>query len=173
MADLRAGDVILIQFGHNDATRSKPERYADPTTTFRDNLLRMVWEARGRGAMPVLITPVARRAFGKDGTVNADFAAWSAVTREVAATTSSALIDLEAESRAMLQALGPDAARRLYLHYPAQAYPAFPDGIADDTHFSEAGARRIAGLIGQRLIELPPPAGPLARPPAADDEACN
>jgi lysophospholipase L1-like esterase len=37
---------VLIQFGHNDATKAKPERYADPAL-FRDNLLRFIWQSRG------------------------------------------------------------------------------------------------------------------------------
>src|SRR5688500_18921183 len=63
LADALPGDVVLIQFGHNDAATSRPERYAPAATVYRDNLLRMIWEAKGRGLLPVLVTPPARRSF--------------------------------------------------------------------------------------------------------------
>lgn len=158
MAETQPGDTILIQFGHNDAAREKPERFAAPTTTFRDNLLRFVWETRGRQAVPVLVTPVARRSFWDDGKTRADFAEWSAVTREVAAETGTPLLDLEAASRALIETTGAEAARALYLHYPPGAWPSYPKGVDDDTHFSEIGARRMAGLIAAGLAALPVPA---------------
>ncbi len=151
MADIKPGDVVLIQFGHNDASQNKPERYAPAATLYRDNLLRMVWETKGHGATPILITPVTRRSFGPDGKSKADFAAWSAVVRDIAATTGTQLIDLEASSRGWVDAKGVEGSKALFLHYPAGRYPGFKDGIADDTHFSELGARGVAELIAADL----------------------
>lgn len=168
MVETRPGDTILIQFAHNDANRAKPERYADPTTTFRDNLLRFVWEARGRQAVPVLVTPVARRNFGPDGKALADFPEWSAVTRAVAAQTGTPLVDLEAASRALLDRVGSAGASGLYLHLAPGAYPGFPKGIDDDTHFSEVGARRMAGMVAAALATLPVPAAHLVTGDRAD-----
>lgn len=151
MADVKPGDVVLIQFGHNDASQNKPERYAPAATLYRDNLLRMVWETKGHGATPILITPVTRRSFGPDGKTKADFAAWSAVVRDIAATTGTQLIDLEASSRGWVDAKGVEPSKALFLHYPAGRWPGFKDGITDDTHFSELGARGVAELIAADL----------------------
>ncbi len=170
MADVQPGDTVLIQFGHNDSTRYRPERFADATTSFRDNLLRFVWQLRGARAVPVLLTPVARRSFDADGKAKADYAEYSAVTREVAQLSGSPLIDLEALSRALVDRTGAEAARAFYLHYPAGSFPAFPQGIADETHFSEIGARRIAGLIVDALAGLDIPAARLALPVHPDLE---
>lgn len=153
MADLQPGDTVLIQFGHNDATVAKPERYAPAATVYRDNLLRFVWQVRGKGGTPVLITPVTRRSFGPDGKAKADFAEYSAVVREVAATTGTKLIDLEATSRAWVDAKGVEPSRAYFLHYPKGQYPGFANGIADDTHFSELGARGVANLIATGLVQ--------------------
>ncbi len=161
MAETRPGDTVLIQFGHNDAARDKPERFAEATTTFRDNLLRMVWETRGRQAVPVLLTPVARRSFWDNGETRADFAEYSAVTRAVAVATGTPLIDLEALSRQLVAQVKAEPARALYLHYPPGRWLAFPKGIDDDTHFSEIGARRIADLVAGALASLPAPAAAL------------
>jgi lysophospholipase L1-like esterase len=157
VADARPGDLVLIQFGHNDASTTRPERYAPAASVYRDNLMRMIWEARGKGLVPVLVTPPARRSF-EDGKAKADFAEYSQVMRELVVTTGTRLIDLEARSRALLDRLGPEKSKALYLHYTAEdRVTAFPKGIADDTHFSELGGRAIADLVAQELkgLKLP------------------
>ena len=154
MARVQPDDVVLIQFGHNDAYKAKPERYADPATTYRDNLLRFIWQVRGARAIPVLVTPVGQHMFGPDGKAKANFADWSAVMRELSTTTQTPLIDLEGLSRAWLDQTGEAASRGYYLHAPAGAFPGFPKGIDDDTHFSELGARRIADLVAGALKGL-------------------
>lgn len=168
MAETRPGDTILIQFAHNDAARDKPERFADATTVYRDNLLRMIWEARGRQAVPVLVTPAIRRSFWENGKVHADFAEWSAVARALAVSTGTPLLDLEESSRQLVDSLGPEGARPLYLHYPAGAWPVWPKGVDDDTHFSELGARRMAELVAGGLAALPIPAARLVAPERPD-----
>jgi len=154
LAEAKPGDVVLIQFGHNDSSTTKPERYAPAATLYRDNLLRMIWEARGHGLVPVLVTPPVRRSF--DGTrVKADFAAYSEVMRALVSSTSTPLLDLEARSAELVQRLGPEGSRKLYLHLKAEdKAPGFPKGVDDDTHFSELGARAMADLVAQELKTL-------------------
>lgn len=157
LADARPGDLVLIQFGHNDASANKPERYAPAATLYRDNLLRMIWEARGHGLVPVLVTPPVRRNF-VDGKVKADFAAYSQVMRELVVTTGTPLLDLEARSADFIGHLGLDGSKRYYLHLrPEDHAPGFPKGVDDDTHFSELGARAMAELVAQELkgLKLP------------------
>lgn len=152
--ELRKGDALLIQFGHNDANTERPGRYAAPAGAYRVNLVRMIDVARSAGAQAVLITPVIRRHF-VDGRVRADFAPWSEQVRRLAAERKVPLIDLEAESAALVQQAGEDASRRYYLHYqPQDNVPVFPKGIADDTHFSELGARAVAEIVARRLRAL-------------------
>jgi len=157
MGEVRAGDTVLIQFGHNDATKAKPERFADPAM-YRDNLLRFIWETRGHGAFPVLVTPVARRSFDAAGKARADFAEYSAVMRELAATTATPLIDLEGASRNLLDRMGAENAVVYYMNLAPGAYPAFAAGLKDDTHFTELGARTMADLVAEQLSGLSVPA---------------
>lgn len=154
MAALQPGDTVLIQFGHNDANLAKPERYAAAYTTYRNNLLRFIADVRRAKGVPVLITPVARRSFDAAGKAKADFADYSAVVRIVARETGVAMVDLEALSRAWIDRTGGEAARAFFLHYPEGAQAAFPKGIADDTHFSELGARGVAHLVAGGLAGL-------------------
>lgn len=154
LAVLRPGDTVLIQFGHNDANRAKPERFVEAGTGYRDNLLYFIRTISARGGQPVLLTPVARRSF-EQGHVKADFADYSAVVRTVAAETRTPLVDLETLSRAWVERAGEDGSKRYFLHHPAADHvAAFPEGIADDTHFSELGARGVADLVAGGLERL-------------------
>ena len=155
-ADLRKGDTLLIQFGHNDASIDKPERYTS-VEQYVTNLHRFIDVAKKVGAKAVILTPVARRDF-KDGVEQPSFPAYAEAARRVAKETHTPLIDLGQSSQAMVQALGPDAAKTYYLHYDGAAgAPGYPNGVADDTHFSEIGARHIADLVavGLKALHLP------------------
>jgi lysophospholipase L1-like esterase len=154
LAAIKPGDSVLIQFGHNDANRAKPERFVEAGTGYRDNLLHFIEVIRGKGGVPVLLTPVAQRMF-EGGQVKANFAEYSAVVRTVAAETRTPLIDLETLSRAWVAQAGEEGAKRFYLHYTVDDHvAAFPKGIDDDTHFSELGARGVADLIADGLARL-------------------
>lgn len=152
-ADLRKGDTLLIQFGHNDASIDKPERYTT-IAQYIANLHRFLDVAKKAGAKAVILTPVARRDF-KDGVEQPSFPAYADAARRVAKETHTPLIDLGKSSQAMVQALGPDAAKGYYLHYDGAAgAPGYPNGVSDDTHFSEIGARHIADLVATDLKAL-------------------
>ena len=101
---------VLIQFGHNDQP-GKPGRSTDLVTEFPVNIARYVTETRAKGATPVLVTPLARRQF-KAGRLDNDLVPWADAIRRVAAETSTPLLDLNADSAAALQALGPVLAAR-------------------------------------------------------------
>lgn len=165
--EIKAGDTLLIQFGHNDANTVKIERYADPMGAYRSNLARMIAVARSAGAQPVLITPVTRRNW-QNGRVQADFTPWSNAMRALAAELGVPLIDLERDSGAWVQQAGELASRAYFLHYAKEdGIAAFPNGIDDDTHFSEIGARGIAEIVARDLkaVDLPVSAHILADRP--------
>lgn len=154
--DIGPGDTLLIQFGHNDANEARPERFTS-VGDYGANLRRFVAAAREHGAQPVLLTPVTRRSF--DGAhVRPSFPAYSDATRTIAAETRTPLIDLDRLSARWVERAGPDRSRALYLHYAGAAgLPGFPNGIDDDTHFSEAGARGVAEIVARSLRSLPVP----------------
>lgn len=149
---LGEGDYVFVQFGHNDEVPSK-EQYTPPDA-FVANLETYVAETRERGATPVLLTPLARRAFDADGTPEDTHSEYAALTRRVAREREVPLIDADERSRALLRELGPAASKRLYNHLEPGEHPNYPDGSTDDTHFSERGARRMAELILEGVAEL-------------------
>jgi lysophospholipase L1-like esterase len=152
---VRAGDYVLIQFGHNDESKEKVDRYTPPDD-FRRNLERFVAEVRAKKATPVLLTPVMRRRFDKDGKFYDTHGEYPDLTRRVAAELKVALIDMHRESEKVLVKYGPEDSRKLFLQLKAGENPNYPQGVEDNTHFSPLGADIMAGLAvegfrGQKL----------------------
>jgi DNA sulfur modification protein DndE len=152
-AQLKKGDYVFIQFGHNDAKASDTTRFAPAQTDFRVNLIRYVKETRAQGAIPILLTPTQRRKFDSIGDFVDQHADYPAVVREVAAQENVMLIDVEKASRAIIQQEGPEGAKKLFLHYPVGIFKKFMKGVADDTHFSPYGATRISNLVAEAMAK--------------------
>jgi lysophospholipase L1-like esterase len=143
---LQEGDYVFIQFGHNDESKDKGERYTTPEE-FRQNLLKYVTEAKARKAIPVLFTPVARKKFDENGKVKESHGVYPQMVKEVAAENNVLLIDLNEKSKLLYEQYGPETAKLLFNYLEPGEHPNYPDGKQDDTHFSELGARKIAELI--------------------------
>jgi lysophospholipase L1-like esterase len=141
--DLQAGDYVFIQFGHNDESKEKVGRYTPPEE-YKANLIRFVSETRSKKAMPVLLTPVARRKFDAAGRIVETHEVYSAVVRSVAKDENVPLIDLDAKSQVLLQDYGPENSKLLFNWLEPGEHPNYPDGVSDNTHFNELGARKIA-----------------------------
>ncbi|MCC8019046.1 MAG: rhamnogalacturonan acetylesterase [Rikenellaceae bacterium] len=140
----RAGDYVFIQFGHNDPKEGN--KYASPAD-YRRNLERFVDDARARGATPVLVTPVTRRRFDDEGNVPFTHGDYPGVVRDVAEAKNVPLADLKTKSRRILMEHGEEGSKRIYLHLAPGENPIRPDGLEDNTHFSEYGAMLMAGVI--------------------------
>jgi lysophospholipase L1-like esterase len=147
---LRPGDYLLIQFGHNDEVPSK-ESYTTEND-FKANLIRFITEARNKKANPVLITPVARRTFDDSGNIQDVHVAYSALVRFVAREYKVPFIDLNKKSQALLQKLGPEKSKSLFLAPGENPY--YPKNQEDITHFNALGARKIAEIVLAELKSL-------------------
>ena len=145
LGGMKAGDYVLIQFGHNDEVPTKGSY--TPEDQFEANLVRFIHDVRGVQGNPVLITPVARRKFDASGTIQETHAVYAAIVRKVAAAQGVPLIDLDKESQALLQDLGPERSKFLFDYLMPGENPNYPQGREDDTHFNELGARRMAEIV--------------------------
>lgn len=144
--NLRAGDYVFLQFGHNDEVKEKVDRYTTPEE-FKANLARFVKETRAKKANPILLTPVTRRRFDASGHIMQTHEVYSALVRAVAQEQSVPLIELDGKSQALLQQYGAENSRLLFNWLEPGEHPNYPDGKQDDTHFNELGARKIAELV--------------------------
>ena len=145
-------DYVLIQFGHNDMPGKGPNREADPATTYPENLARFVDEARAAGAVPILVTSMARRTFDK-GKIRGELAPWADAAKKVAAEKKVPLVDLFARSVALLEKMGPEAS--------AVFDPVTKDAKPDHTHLSPKGAEIMAAIIAEELRKVEPALGKL------------
>ena len=139
---IRPGDLVLIQLAHNDKSTD--------AATYRTNLETLVAGVREKGGHPVLVTPIVRRWFNADGTLNNNTALLvnglgvdhPAVIRSVAAAKDVPLIDLTAKTKELVESLGVEGSKAIYLYNEKR----------DNTHTSVHGATVYAGLVRDALV---------------------
>jgi len=157
---LKAGDYVLMQFGHND--EGPPPQYADrytPVPDYKVNLIKFITETRAKNAIPILITPVSRRNFDKDGNAKETHIPYTKAVFEIGEEYKVPVIDLDKISREYYQQLGPVRSKLLFMELDSAEHPNYPLGRHDNTHFNEYGARKMAQIV---LAELKAQHIPLA-----------
>ncbi|HEY0041705.1 MAG TPA: rhamnogalacturonan acetylesterase [Flavisolibacter sp.] len=150
--NLQEGDYVFIQFGHNDEVETK--KSYTTKEQFTTNLSLYVNETRARKAIPVLLTPVARRKFDSTGKIVGTHDVYAELVRSVARGLKVPLIDLDRKSQALLQQLGVAGSALLFNHLQPGEHPNYPAGKVDDTHFSELGARKMATIVLAEIRSL-------------------
>ena len=150
--EIQEGDLLLIQFTHND-TSDLVWRHTDPWTSFSRNLEIYVDTARLYGAKPVLMTPICRR-YWREGQLMETHGDYPEVIRGLAWRKSVPLIDIYAQSTAYVRELGEEESRKLYMYVEPGVYPAYPEGSLDDTHTQRAGAEAYARMTAEGLKAL-------------------
>ena len=145
LSTLRAGDWLLIQFGHNDQKTQWPQTYVEATTTYRFYLRTYIAEAKRRGATPILITSPERRNFDSAGHIVESLGAYPDAVRAVAREDGIALIDLNKMSKAFYEALGEQ-----------RAALAFNDEGRDKTHHNNYGAYELARMVVEGIRSADP-----------------
>ena len=161
LALLKAGDVLVMQFGHNDASAVNDPTRARGTlpgtageTSTIDNqmtgeredvhtygwyLKRMIADAQKKGATVIVCSPVPRNVWKDAAVTRSDtYRPWAA---QIAKETGAAFVDLNGLVAARYDALGRSAVA-----------PFFP---SDDTHTSRAGAELTASVAADALARIP------------------
>lgn len=192
LAKLKKGDYVFIQFGHNDEKRDE-KRHTDPGTTFDANLKRFVEEARAKGAIPVLFNSIVRRNFGKadaDAVAKAvvqddiregidpnapqaevntgarlidTHGAYLDSPRNVARELEVPFVDLNRVTHDLVEQMGPEASKQLFVWVAPNTVPALPKGREDNTHLNVRGAATVAWLAVQEVIKVVPALKPYVR----------
>jgi lysophospholipase L1-like esterase len=150
--EIKANDFLFIQFGHNDQ-KPDEERATDPSSTYKSYLQRYIDGARDKGAHPVLITSVHRRFYETDGRLQDTHGRYLEAARELSSEQAVPLIDLAAMSKSLFEELGAEETKTIFMWGAPGEFVHYPGGIADNTHFQEQGAIRIAGLIADGIRE--------------------
>jgi len=148
--NLKAGDYVFIEFGHNDEKIDKPG-VGTTLDEFKSYLVKYVNETRAKNANPVLLTPVMRRSY-KNGVFTDSHLGYPDVTRRVADSLKVPLIDMHRKSEKVILSLGEEKAKTLF-NYVDSGHINYPKGKKDDTHFSPYGAKTMAGLVVEGIKE--------------------
>jgi lysophospholipase L1-like esterase len=182
-----AATYVLIQFGHNDQP-GKPERSTDLATEFPANIRQYVEEVKAAGAKPVLITPLTRRSF-RNGKVKDSLGPWADATRKVGEQENVPVLELNADSLAAVEKMGPVEANTLAMAPPPPVVaesaasgnsvnaPKPPDPPAnvterkgdaapvfDYTHLGAKGSAFFAHMVAGELAAAVPALKPYLKP---------
>ena len=154
LTQMKKGDYLFMEFGHNDQKQKGPGKGA--YYSFMTSLKTFIDEARARGAHPVLVTPTQRRSFDANGHIRDTHEDYPEAMRWLAAKENVPLIDLNEMTRTLYEALGPDTSKRAFVHYPAGTYPGQTRNFADNTHFNPYGAYQIAQCVIEGMKKAVP-----------------
>ncbi|WP_026463883.1 rhamnogalacturonan acetylesterase [Adhaeribacter aquaticus] len=152
---LQKNDVVMMQFGHNDASKEKTERYVT-IQGYKEFLRLYVNQTRQKGALPIILTPVARNYPWKDGKLTNVHGDYPQAAKEVAKELEVPLIDLNELSMAAFSAKGQEyVTQNYFMNFPAGTVAAYPEGQKDNTHFQPEGAKAVASLVYKAMQLLP------------------
>lgn len=154
IAQVKPGDYVFIQFGHNDE-KTDEKRHTVPGGTFDANLRRFVDETRAKGGTPVLFNSIVRRHF-VDSVLTDTHGAYLESPRNVASERKVPFIDLNTLSHKLVQEMGPEESKKLFMWVAPNTLPAIAAGKQDDTHLNPRGAREIARLAVDALSQSVP-----------------
>lgn len=151
---LKTGDYVFIQFGHNDQKKDDTLRFAAPQTDYKQNLTRYIEEIKAKGGNPILLTPVMRRKFDDNRQFVDQHGEYPSVVRDLAKKLNIPLIDMHQKSQKAIEAEGVEGSKRLFMHYDGGIFRKHPKGIKDDTHFSRYGAEIMASIAVEGLFDI-------------------
>ena len=146
LAQLRKGDLVLIQFGHNDQKADEPRLFTNAWQDYKKNLQGLVNDTRAKGAEPVLLTSIVRRAFDSSGKLRSTLGDYPAATRQLAKEMSVQLVDLNTMTHQLIETMGPEASRAMFLHLPPGVNANYIEGKQDNSHLSAQGALNVATM---------------------------
>ena len=145
----KPGDYLFVEFGHNDQKEKGANDGAWKSYTERLKLF--ISEARKKQMIPVIVTSTARRNFDSTGKNINNLGEYPDAARKVARDEGVALIDLNAMSHKLYEALGVEQSKKAFVFYPANTYPGQKEELKDNTHFNTYGAYQLAKCIVQGI----------------------
>ena len=145
---IKPGDYLFIQFGHNDQKAGNSIK-----SGYRKRLKEWIQKSKQLGAIPVLVTSMNRRVFDENNKIVNTLDDFPDAMRETAKEEKVGLIDLNALSKTLFEAMGPEAVKKAFVYYPANSYPNQKQILADDTHFNSYGAYELAKCVVKSIVD--------------------
>ena len=156
LSQIRKGDYVICEFGHNDEKEKKAGDGA--WYSYSRNLKIFADRVREKGGNIVFVTPTARRHFEKDEKhIYNSHGDYPEAMKTVARRENVPVIDLTSMSTVFYETLGFEGSKKSLVHYPANTFPDQPKALADNTHFNPFGAWEIAKMIVMGLKQIGSP----------------
>lgn len=148
LKDMRPKDFLFVQFGHNDASKNRPNRYVN-VTDYTSYIQTYIDACKILGVTCVLVTPVARRNCDEHGSFQISFLEYREAMLNIAQNNHIPLLDLGRYSTEYLQTLSFEQSKSLYMWLSKDEYPngAYAEGLSDNTHLNQNGATIFAGIV--------------------------
>ena len=163
LTQLKQGDYVIVEFGHNDEKEKKDGDGA--WYSYSRNLKIFVDRVRAAGGHIIFCTPTARRFFNDDHrTIRNTHGDYPEAMKTVAHREHVPVIDLTRMSTTFYEALGEEGSKRSLVHYPANTFPGQDKPLADNTHFNPYGAWEIAKMVVMGLRQMQSPLVSLLQP---------
>ena len=185
---IRPGDYVIIQFGHNDEKAKSPDRYTVPGSTFDANLKKFVNETREKGGTPILMNSIVRRNFPANGIAAAQtddrqktwkkglenypaegdtrvdtHGDYRIAPKNVAEEMGVVFVDMNTLTHELVQGLGKVSSKDLFMWMPVGKYEFAPNGRIDNTHLNVYGGIVVSRLAVNALAEKVPALKPYIR----------
>lgn len=156
---VRPGDFVAIAFGHNDqkcnTTNYLEKVYAAAQGLYKENLRRFVKEVREKGGVPILMSPIVRGTFDREGRTIVEFANgngerlgdYGSAAKEVAAELKTDFVDMHALTKRYLESIGKEMSMLCFMISTGQAKAKDGEPKKDVTHPCKAGAEAFAKLF--------------------------
>lgn len=154
LAQMKKGDYLFIEFAHND---QKPGgNHLDPFTTYKQELKSYISEVRKKGGIPVLVTSMHRRNFDEQNRIINTLGDYPEAVRQVGKEDGVPVVDLNAMSKTLYEAWGPELSLKAFVHYPANTFPGQTQKLEDNTHFTPYGAYELARCVALGVCKQVP-----------------
>lgn len=154
LSQIKEGDYVFVEFGHNDQKQKGPGKGA--YYSFMTTLKIFIDEVQAKGGKPVLVTPTRRRRFDKEGRTVNSHGEYPDAVRWIAAKENVPLIELNNMTGTLYEALGEKESKKVFVHYPMGSFPGQKKKLEDNTHFNPYGAYQIAKCVIEGIKQAVP-----------------
>ena len=152
---IKEGDYVICEFGHNDEKEKGPGTGAWYHYTVA--LKKFVDMVRAKKGNIIFCTPTQRRFFDAEGKIKNTHGDFPAAMKTVAEREKVPLIDINAETKTLFEAMGTEGSKHLLVHYPMGTFPWQEKKFSDNTHFNPFGAYEVSKLVVMGLKRLNSP----------------
>lgn len=136
LEQIKKGDIVLCQFGHND----QKQPWLKPFEGYMENIITLGERAQKKGAEFIVCTPINRLIY-VNGMLNDYLDLYRDAAKKAAEQLRAKCIDLHTFTSNMYLEMGKDA-QNLFYHSPE----------LDRTHPNDYGAIKIAAYVAKTLI---------------------